>query len=109
MLIIDDEEPIREVAQKTLERFGYRTLLAENGSKGAALYAAHQNDIAAVITDMMMPEMDGAATVKALRKINPSVKIIAASGLETSIEDARRLTKPFTAEALLRTLHEILQ
>lgn len=109
VLIIDDEEPIRAVAKKTLERFGYRTLLAENGAKGTALYAANQKDIAAVITDMMMPEMDGTATVKALRKISPSVKIIAASGLETSIEDAHHLAKPFTAEALLRTLHEILQ
>lgn len=108
VLIIDDEEPIREVAKKTLERFGYRTLLAENGTKGIALYAANQNAVAAVITDMMMPEMDGMATIKALRKINPAVKIIAASGLELSTDDARHLAKPFTAEALLGTLHEIL-
>jgi CheY-like chemotaxis protein len=109
VLIIDDEGPIRDVAKRTLERFGYRTLLAENGSKGTALYAANHQDIAAVITDMMMPEMDGRATVKALRKINPSVKIIATSGLEASIEDTRHLAKPFTTAALLQVLHEILQ
>ena len=108
VLIIDDEEPIRTVAKKMLERFGYRTLLAENGAKGIALYAENKTDVAAVITDMMMPGMDGVATIRALRQINPTVKIIAASGLEISVTHVRVLPKPFSAEALLRTLHELL-
>ncbi len=70
-----------------------------------------------VITDMMMPGLDGAATMAGLRHINPKVRLIAASGLAEDARVARALEagaslvlpKPYTAEVLLRTLHELLQ
>lgn len=117
ILIIDDEASVREVTRRTLETFGYRVIVAADGSAGAAAYAANQSDIAVVITDMMMPGLDGAATMAALRHINPKVPLIAASGLaeEARVAGALEagasvvLQKPFTAEVLLRTLHDLLQ
>lgn len=109
VLLIDDEAPIRDVARRMLERSGYRVAVAENGTAGVAFFAENRAAISAVVTDMVMPEMDGPATIAALRKLQPDVKIIAASGLDPSVEDVRFLAKPFTAGALLRALRDVLR
>lgn len=116
ILLVDDEEPIRLITKGTLESFGYRVLTANDGTEAIALYAQHKDQISVVLTDMMMPYMDGHATIRALSKINPSVKIIAASGLtahEKDIENIETvksfLTKPFKAEKLLKALDSVLK
>ena len=117
ILVVDDEEAIRQITRGTLETFNYRVLTASDGTEAVALYAQHRDEIAAVITDMMMPFMDGPAAIRALRKMNPQVKIIAASGLGASDKAAEAasvgvhtfLPKPYTAEKLLKTLAEILK
>lgn len=116
VLVVDDEEQIRSVARKTLERFGYRVLLAANGAEAVALYAQHHQEIDVVLTDMMMPVMDGPATIVALKAINPDIRIIGSSGLHSNGAVAKAVgagvhhfvPKPYTAEALLQTLHLIL-
>jgi CheY-like chemotaxis protein len=116
ILVVDDEEAIRQITKGTLETFNYRVIVASDGTEGVALYAQHREEVAAVITDMMMPFMDGPATIRALRKMNPQVKIIAASGLGASDKAAEAasvgvhtfLPKPYTAETLLKTLDELL-
>ncbi|HYJ45755.1 MAG TPA: PAS domain S-box protein [Pyrinomonadaceae bacterium] len=116
VLVVDDEEAIREITKGTLETFGYRVLTASDGTEAIALYAANRDEVRAVITDMMMPFMDGPATIRALQKLNPQVKIIAASGLaanEKAAEAANAgvkvfLPKPYTAEKLLTALYDIL-
>jgi CheY-like chemotaxis protein len=116
ILLVDDEEAIRRVARRTLERFGYRVLLAGNGAEAVALYAQHQGEIAVVLTDMAMPIMDGPALVIALRERNPGVRIIGSSGLAsdggvTTAAGAwvhHYVPKPYTAEALLKTLEQVL-
>jgi two-component system cell cycle sensor histidine kinase/response regulator CckA len=116
ILLVDDEHSIREVTSKTLERFGYRAVLAENGAEAVVLYAQRQKEIALVITDVSMPVMDGAALVQALRSINPNVHILVSSGLPTSstISKAKEagiqhfLTKPYTADALIIALQQEL-
>ena len=116
ILVVDDEESIREITRGTLETFGYRVLTASDGTEALALYVDHQ-EVAVVLTDMMMPFMDGPATIRALRKINPAIRIIAASGLigghkpgEASLEGVSMfLSKPYTAEKLLKALAEILK
>ena len=116
ILIIDDELPILEVARKTLEENGYKVLTASDGAEGLALYAEHRKEVDAVLIDMVMPYLDGAATIRALRKLDPAVKIIASSGLaandklfEDSAVGVRTfLSKPYSAEKLLRALSEIL-
>jgi CheY-like chemotaxis protein len=116
ILLVDDEHSIREVTSKTLERFGYRALLAGNGAEALVLYAQRQKEIALVITDVSMPVMDGAALVQALRSINPSALILVSSGMPTSstISKAKEagiqcfLPKPYTADALLIALQQEL-
>jgi PAS domain S-box-containing protein len=117
VLVVDDEEPIRNLAQTMLERFGYRVLLAANGAEAVKLYTSRQNEIALVITDMAMPVMDGPATIAALQAINPKVKVIGSSGLEmsggaTGIINAglpHFMSKPYTAESMLNLVHEVLR
>ena len=113
ILVVDDEASVRHITRQTLETFGYRVLLASEGSEGVAIYAARQAEIAAVLTDMTMPVMDGLTSIQMLRKLNPDVLIIAASGLPPSSQVASLgvkhfLPKPYTAETLLRVLKETL-
>ena len=117
ILVVDDEESIREITRGTLETFGYQVLTASDGTEALALYADKKNEIAVVLTDMVMPFMDGSATIRALQRMNPKVRIIAASGLgagqhagEGVLEGvAVFLNKPYTAEKLLKTLAQVLQ
>ena len=116
ILVVDDEESIREITRGTLETFGYTVLTASDGTEALALYADKKNEIAVVLTDMVMPFMDGPATIRALQRMNPGVKIIAASGLGTGQRAGEGtlegvsvfLNKPYTAEKLLKTLAAVL-
>ncbi|HKG78866.1 MAG TPA: PAS domain S-box protein [Pyrinomonadaceae bacterium] len=117
ILVVDDEESIREITRSTLETFGYTVLTASDGTEALAHYADKKNEIAVVLTDMVMPFMDGPATIRALQRMNPRVRIIAASGLgagqragEGALEGVSVfLTKPYTAEKLLKTLAQVLK
>jgi two-component system cell cycle sensor histidine kinase/response regulator CckA len=112
ILVVDDEIAIREITKGTLEAYGYRALTAADGTEAVALYAQHKDDIKVVLTDLMMPYMDGPVTIRALQKLNPNVRIIASSGLaenSRSIEGAKLfLPKPYTAERLLKALAEVI-
>jgi len=117
VLVVDDEERMRAAVQSTLERFGYRVMLANNGAEAVASYVQNREGIAIVLTDMAMPIMDGPATIVALKALNPKVKIIASGGLATESDTARVIEagvkqfvpKPYTAETLLTALAEALQ
>ncbi|CAM2834428.1 hybrid sensor histidine kinase/response regulator [Rariglobus hedericola] len=112
VLLIDDERSIRDIAQQTLEGFGYHVLVAGDGIEGIALYVRNLKSIDVVITDMMMPNCDGISTINALLGINPQVRIIAASGLEIKREVVKGvgdfLAKPYSAETMLKLLREVL-
>jgi len=116
ILVVDDETSILTITSQTLHAFGYRVIKASDGAEAVAIYAQHRNEIAVVLTDMMMPVMDGPATIHALLKINPNLKIIAASGLNANGSVAKAvnagvrhfLSKPYTADTLLKTLRTIL-
>lgn len=112
VLIVDDEENIRQITKATLEKFGYQTLIASDGTEALAIYAQNSSQIAIVLTDMAMPFMDGAATIRALRRLDSNLPIIAASGLppiETNDLNVNAfLAKPYTAEKLLTTLADVL-
>ena len=117
VLVVDDEAAIRYITGQTLESFGYRVLLAANGTEAIAIYAEQQQNIAVVLTDMMMPVLDGLSTIQVLMRLNPNVRIIAVSGITanrtvaTDVGTAVRqyLGKPFTAEALLATVQQVLK
>lgn len=115
VLVVDDEKAIREVAQKTLEHFGYRVLTAINGAEAVSIYQQQRDKIAVVIIDMAMPVMDGHTAIAALKTITPEVKIIRASGLDTAsgttkatdVNHWQFIPKPYTTEILLQTLHRV--
>src|SRR5947209_952851 len=117
VLVVDDEEAIRQITKGTLETFGYRVLTAGDGTEAVALYAQNRDEVAVVLTDMMMPFMDGPATIRALQKMNPRVRVVAASGLGGSEKAAEAtalgvrlfLPKPYTAEKLLNALAGVLR
>ncbi|QYM80085.1 PAS domain S-box protein [Horticoccus luteus] len=117
VLVVDDEVSILSITQQTLEAFGYRVLTAEDGAQAIGIYATHRDKISVVLTDMMMPVMDGPTLIVALKRINPRVLIVAASGLNANGYIAKVaaagitdfLPKPYSAEALLKILHHALQ
>jgi PAS domain S-box-containing protein len=117
IMVVDDEAAIRQVTRQTLEAYGYRVIVAVNGAEAVASYAQNVQGISLVLTDMMMPVMDGPATVQALRQINPLVKLIGASGLSQNGQAARAvgvgldhfLPKPYTAEIMLRLIDMVLK
>jgi CheY-like chemotaxis protein len=117
VLVVDDEAAVRDMSQAALEMHGYRVLTAKDGTEAVTLYAQHRAHISVVMTDMMMPGMDGAATIRALRQLDPEVRLIAVSGLVESdrggyVPGAGSipfLRKPYTTEVLLTTLHHVLK
>jgi CheY-like chemotaxis protein len=117
VLIIDDEASVRSITSQTLEAFGYRVITAVDGAEGVAKYTQFSSEISAVLTDLMMPVMDGVATIRALNRLNPNARILVASGLsaksieaDAAAEGIRNfLPKPYTASALLIALRELLQ
>ncbi len=116
VLVVDDEASILTITGQTLQAFGYRVLTATNGADAVAVYVKHQADIAVVLTDMMMPVMDGPAMIHALLRINPELKIIAASGLNVNgvvtkmpeVGVKQFLTKPYTAATLLKSIRTVV-
>lgn len=116
ILVVDDDDAVREVCCKTLERYGYRVLVASNGAEAVSTYAARRGEIALVLTDMAMPIMDGAATIVALRAIDPHVRVVASSGHPANGGVSKALgagvqhfvPKPYTAATLLRAIREAL-
>ena len=116
IMVVDDESSVRDITTQTLQTFGYRVVSAENGAHAIGLYALQRDKVALVITDMMMPVMDGPSLIAALRRINPQVRVIAASGLTANANVARVaiagvtdfLAKPYSADALLRLIRKAL-
>jgi len=114
ILVVDDEEAVREITRATLETYGYRVVTAVDGTDAMAQFIERRNEIALVVTDMVMPYMDGAATIRALRKIDPGLGIILVSGLAQNAENASDgqgvafLPKPYTAHELLQAIRHTL-
>jgi PAS domain S-box-containing protein len=116
VLVVDDEASILTITSQTLQSFGYRVITAANGAAAVAAYAKQSGEIAVILTDMMMPIMDGPATIHALLQINPAVRIVAASGLNANGGEAKVasagikhfLMKPYNAGTLLKSIRAIL-
>lgn len=116
VLVVDDEAAIRTITKQTLETFGYSVLVAVDGMEALHAFREHRHDIAVVLTDMMMPNLDGPGLISAILHEAPDTRIIAASGLgangnvakAASMGITRFLPKPYTAETLLAALAAIL-
>ena len=80
VLVIDDEEMIRDLAQKILTKAGYNVLLAESGQDGFRLYSENSHKIDLVLLDLIMEDVPGVETLQRIRKISPDVPCIISSG-----------------------------
>jgi len=116
VLLVEDEEPVRQLVRDTLTAKGYRVLEAENGETGLAAAAGHKGDIHLVITDVVMPGIGGRELVQRLAKARPKTKVLYLSGYtedailsEGTIEKgAAFLQKPFTLQSLTRKVRDVL-
>ncbi|MDP6980577.1 MAG: PAS domain S-box protein [Myxococcota bacterium] len=116
-LVVDDDEGVRELAQEVLERAGMRVLCAADGRAGVDYFRDNADQIRVVLLDRTMPELSGADTLEAIRKICPNTPIVLVSGYsEERVQDelggkglAGFLKKPFLPENLLERVAEVLR
>ncbi len=116
ILLVDDDATVLAITRQTLAMHSYRVIAAEDGAQAMALYAVEREQVQLVITDLMMPVMDGLALVNAVRRINPDIRVIAMTGLQDAANGARLakagvmhvLAKPYTAPDLLHLVARVL-
>jgi two-component system, cell cycle sensor histidine kinase and response regulator CckA len=117
VMVVDDEAAIREIIKVTLENSGYKVVTATDGTEAVATLAGKKGKIKAAMVDLMMPFMDGLATIRALQRMDAGMRFIAISGLMDSarigqlaeLGDVKFLAKPFTTEDILALLNTVLQ
>lgn len=112
ILVVDDEELIREVASMIIEEEGGAVLVAKNGREAVEIFKANQADINCVLMDFSMPEMNGYEAYLAMTQLEPQVKVVIVSGLKVvpEVEKLRRegkiafLSKPFQPTELVAAI-----
>jgi PAS domain S-box-containing protein len=116
ILIVDDEEIVRQAARHTLDRYGYQTLTAADGAQAVEIFRDRPGGIAAVLLDLTMPVMSGEEILISLQGINPAVKVLLTSGYN-EVEALQRfagkslagfIQKPYTAAELARKVKEVV-
>lgn len=115
VLVIDDEDGVRDIVRRVLVAYGFNTLVASNGLDGLILYRKHRDEIKVVLTDMMMPGLQGSDVIKELRSLNPDVRIVAMSGIMTELDALPKergrlaiMTKPMSGPDVVRAIHSVL-
>jgi CheY-like chemotaxis protein len=117
VLVVDDEEVVRDVARSALEMGGYRVLLAKDGQEAVALFRENADGIEAVILDLTMPRMDGAEALFAIRQIARDVPVVLSSGYSEEDTMARSaglpgvsfIQKPYTPARLVAKVSAALR
>ncbi|MFO1447840.1 MAG: cache domain-containing protein [Opitutaceae bacterium] len=112
VLLVDDDPSTLNVTKQVLESSGYRVITATDGANAFSIYHAHRARISVVVTDMMMPIMDGAALIEAIRRVDPNMCFVGASGLGDNHNQIKAgelamkhfLCKPYTSFALLAVI-----
>ena len=116
ILLVDDDQSIRELAEEMLRRFRYTVIGAANGEEALEIYRASKADIPLVILDLIMPGMGGHKCLVEVLKINPSQKVIIASGYSDGGQAAAALKggsrgyikKPFEIGPMLKMVRQVL-
>ncbi|MCZ6776684.1 MAG: PAS domain S-box protein [Ignavibacteria bacterium] len=116
LLLVEDEEMLRELVQNILQANGYKVLTASDGEEAVHLYEQHKHVIAAVISDVGLPKQSGGEVLSRLKEINPNVNVILASGYIEPEEKHRLLSlgatsfiqKPYVPQQILKQVREIL-
>jgi CheY-like chemotaxis protein len=116
ILVVDDEEIVRQTARHTLERYGYKTLTAKDGASAVDVYRRQPDEIGLVLLDLTMPVMNGEEALRNMQMINPRVRVLLTSGYN-EVEAVQRFSgkglagfiqKPYTAAALAEKVKEVL-
>jgi PAS domain S-box-containing protein len=116
ILLVEDEEAVRKLVRRTLEKYGYQVLVAASGTEALQIAQSHPGPIQLVITDVVMPQMGGRQLAKSLQALRPEIQVLYVSGYtESSVvrngnlaEGQVFLQKPFTPLALARRARELL-
>ena len=116
VLVIEDEEMLRNLAKAILISKGYKVLTAEDGMQGVEMYQSHQKEIAVVLSDIGLPALSGQDVLKRIREINPKAKVILASGFidpeaksEMYKSGAKHfIQKPYLPDEVLQKIREII-
>lgn len=117
VLVVDDDENVRQVAVTLLEAHGYGVLTAGDGTEALAIFVQNSYRIALVMTDLVMPFMDGVTLIRALRRMTPGIPVVASTGMGDKARlDAVEalgvkavLRKPYGAKSLVHTIRLALQ
>jgi nitrogen-specific signal transduction histidine kinase/CheY-like chemotaxis protein len=116
ILLVDDEEPIRELGEQVLKKFGYTVLQASDGESAVKLYQEKKEEIDLVLLDLIMPVMGGKRCMDWLLQINPELKVIIASGYspEETVKEILEggaknfINKPFNMKEMLQAVRKVL-
>jgi CheY-like chemotaxis protein len=111
ILVVDDEEMVLTMAQMVLSTYGYRVLTASSGEKAMNIIAKTPSVIDLLVTDMVMPGMNGRELIEKVRAASPATRIVCSTGCspaQSGAADMDLLLKPFTSQQLLRKVKEVL-
>jgi CheY-like chemotaxis protein len=116
VLLIEDDEPVRNMTKMMLTRLGYKVLVATDGAEAVDIFQKHPDEIFFVLSDLTMPRMDGWETLAALRRLSPDIPVVLSSGYDkaqvmagdhTEQPDAF-LGKPYQLKGLRETINRVL-
>jgi len=112
ILVVDDESAVLHLVRVLLKTQGYKTLGATNGREAFALFKEHEDDINLLITDVVMPEMDGIELAVQVRSLRPNLPVLFVSGfcenIPGSLQQWESVDKPFKPQELLKKIAGIL-
>jgi len=116
ILLVEDEDPVRQVLSRILSNAGYRVIEASNGKEALALYEKERGSISLVTLDLVMPQMDGRQCLEGLLKVDPRVRVVVTTGYSESVSRAELLaagawgfvSKPFERAHLLKIVREVI-
>jgi DNA-binding NtrC family response regulator len=116
VLVVDDEEDLRDIMRRMLDRRGFATLVAGDVDEALAACRNHDGPIDVLVTDLGLPDASGAELSRAATELRPDLRIIYVSGLPKDIavskgqieEDALLVKKPFTSDVLIEALRSVI-
>jgi PAS domain S-box-containing protein len=117
ILVVDDEDNISRVTKMILENNNYSVLCASDGPDAIAIYAKQMDSIKVVLTDIILPYMDGVSLIRAFKKMKPDMLFVASTGYGEpahlaelqALNVTNLLNKPYDTQQLLKTLHDVLE
>ena len=117
VLLVDDEDMIIDVAQRMLDKLGYKVFTARDGKEAVEVFRKHKGEIDAIVLDMIMPKMSGGEAFDRIKEMKPEIKVLLSSGYSINGQASEILNrgcngfiqKPFNLQNLSKSLRSILE